>query len=82
MVIFERPVVVRSAGRWAADAHDVTAEEESPISAARIGRISDFMILKDKSKFVILKLAMFRYFRYFYILWGSCFEMQCIRKRT
>jgi len=34
----ERPVGVRSAGRWAAEAQDVTAEEDSPIRAAWTGR--------------------------------------------
>lgn len=39
MANFERPIGLRRAGRWAVEAHDVIAEEERPIKAARTGRV-------------------------------------------
>ena len=38
-VILEHPIGLRRAGRWAEEAHDVMAEEERPIKAARTGRV-------------------------------------------
>lgn len=45
---FDLPVGVRKEGRWAVDAHDVTAEAERPIIAVRTGiavvRLCEYLV--------------------------------------